>query len=128
MNIHSCELNFENSKMKRKEQDEMSEPKEIKAGILRLSAVLMPRTFSALITGQMKLVNKNLKLMSIRRIDGRIPFLETSYEFAFTAEDLPLVNDRLYPKFVRLCPVEGKKDCFKLEEESYGNKKDDTKI
>ena len=93
----------------------MTNSKEIKAGILRISGILMPITFSQLITGKMKFVNKHLCLRSIRRIDGRVPFLETSYEFAFTADDLPVVENGLYPEVVHMEQVEGSENCYKLE-------------
>ena len=100
----------------------MDNKKEIRAGTFRISCMLLIHFIGKLFTGEAKLVNKNLHLRSIRRVDGDIPMLDTYYDFFFLGDDLPLVEEGMYPCFVMREPVEGTENSYRLVPDIYLNK------
>lgn len=89
---------------------------QIRGGILRISKKFMINCFSDFITGKKKLINKNLKLIGITRLNEDVPFLPHNYDFAFTADDLPIISEGCNPDSdsLKIEEVKGKKNCYKL--------------
>ena len=66
-------------------------------GILRISKEVLIDFIFDLITGKKKLVNKNLKLVGITRVNDDVIFWSYAYDFCFTADDLPVIPEGCSP-------------------------------
>ena len=91
----------------------MNKQKERRAGILKISQPAL-NFLTDFFTGKVKLVNKNLKLHTLRRIDSEHPIFDTYYEIGFIGDDLPIVPEGCIPSTIEIEEVEDKKNCFKL--------------
>lgn len=93
----------------------MDKQKEVRAGILRVNMFLLTGFISKFFTGQLKFVNKNLKLRNVRKCDDRDMSMSLPYyDFVFEGDDLPLVSEGRWPVFVTEEKVEGKKHSLML--------------
>lgn len=96
----------------------MKKQKEIRGGILRVSSVLLHEVFADFFTGKRKLIHKGLILRGVKRIDSDLPLVNTCYDFAFMADDLPIISEGCNPEgFLVVEEVKGKKNCYKLAPE-----------
>ena len=93
----------------------MENQKEKRGGVLRMSQPFL-KELTDFFTGKAKLVNKNLEVRTLRRIDSDRPLFDAYYEIGFIGDDLPLVPEGCYPQEVNIEKVEGKENCFKLVE------------
>jgi len=98
------------------------EKEEIRGGVLRMGAHLMVHFVNDLFTGKAKFIDKGLTLRGIRRCDGDIPMLSTYYDFFFTGDTLPVVEEGMWPPFVMREKVEGTKGCYRLVLDTCLNK------
>ena len=95
----------------------MDNKKEIRAGILRVNMFVLSGFISKFFTGELKFVNKNLRLRNVRKSDSRdMPGLMELhyYDFVFEGDDLPIVPYGCWPLFITEEKVEGKKNLLKL--------------
>ena len=84
-------------------------------GVLRVTRELMMDFLSDLITGKKRLINKNLILRGITRLNDDVPFFSCAYDLAFTADDLPVIPEGCCPNpDLKIEKVKNKKTCFKL--------------
>ena len=84
-------------------------------GVLRITRELMMDFISDLITGKKRLINKNLILRGITRLNDDVPLFCCAYDFAFTADDLPVIPEGCCPNpDLDVEEVKGKKNCYKL--------------
>ena len=91
----------------------MDKQKEKRGGVFRMSQPFL-KQLTDFFTGKAKLVNKNLEIRTLRRIDSDRPLFDAYYEIGFRGDDLPLVGEGCYPSEVTIEKVEDKKNCFKL--------------
>ena len=87
-----------------------------RVGILRVNELILKVTITKFFTGERKLINKNLRLLGIKRIETDFNLAFTDYDLAFTADDLPLIPEGCYPLFVDMVPMNKSNKNFKLVE------------
>ena len=90
--------------------------KQTRGGVLRVSKQFMDDFFSDLMTGKKKLVNKNLKLVGLTRLNDDILFWTYAYDFVFTADDLAIISEGCNPDSdsLKIEEIKSKKNCYKL--------------
>ena len=93
-----------------------AEPVVYRGGILKISELVLKAIMSDFFTGKKRIVNPGLELRGIKRIDTDFPLAFDEYEFSFSGDDLPIIEERCYPTTVVLKPVEYTKDCYRLVE------------
>ena len=97
---------------------------EMRGGVLRMSALSMLHFVNDLFTGNAKFIDKGLTLRSTRRYDGDIPMLDTYYDFFFTGDTLPVVEEGAWPLFVMREKVEDSRRSYRLVLDTCLNKND----
>ena len=101
----------------------MDKQKEIRAGTLRISGIVMSEFFSDFLIGKKRFINKNLKLRNVRKCNDEIFNISPYYDFTFMGDDLPVVSKGCWPLFVIPEKVKKKENHFKLILDPYNNKK-----